>query len=801
MVRMKQTTNNKNKLKNIKFVDKKLVTKKQSLNKHLVKKGFNREVSDSSLNVAIEPVTNEDLKKYIDFQSNHYKPDLTLNSFISKLRKCKEHWIIIADLSNLNIGKSRSKQLFDLRNANFIGSILNNTKFINCDLEGAKFCGIHLENVLFQDSNLSYVDFRDADLSSCEFSDSYRDSAWSSQVGLKFSSTPSCIRIFADIKNNLAKKNEQQRLLHNKKLEFYEIRSNTPLTSRIALFFHLTDACHEYRRVRSEYIKMQKGIFYTEHMIHTSFQNIFHPESFVFEPVMLKDEDFYSYYNKKLVPLNRRDIIEFLNKHKKSKNLSLNDFAKEIYIKSLPNDVSVDKDIKIIADVSSRVNVYGNNEWNRINLSGLDFSDIDISEANFAGTNLSKCIFKNTNISYSNFESAFLDSAIFDKTIAYSSRFYNANLSNSSFKNCDFKKARFDWAVLNSSTFENVNFDFIKAVSSSWRKVSLNKCSINNANFCDVDFRLSNYSKVVARHTIFNKSNFNKSHFADCCFGNSLFNLIKSLHTIWDNTKAESIEARHSNFTGCKISEKCHFENSDFSYSILDGIKAPRANFTNSIMDYIKICYGKFAEGEFDNVSMRFSELDSCVFSESKCKKLDLTGGKMFNVRMIKSDLHDSIWNGSEIRDSDFSNANFSSANWKNTNIKDTILEGINNHRVRINDNTEIIDCQFKDLSGQFYHYDEDNFMDIMFIEQLKLNMQNIQNSERLIKWGVFGFVLKMLNSEYRIPSKEIRRLHNYRMRNKKELRKCLRQLKFEEHHGINIHQFMGINSILSQES
>ncbi len=696
MVRKKQTTHGKNVFENRGSVSKKLVSKELMSKKRQVKK--KPSVSGISFlpRIVIEPVTIEDLKEYIESQNQNYKADLTLNAFITHLRGDKKCYLI-TDLSNLNVGKSKAKQPFNLKNANFIGSIFNNTKFINCNLEGAKFCGMHLEDVTFKDSNLSSADFRGADLSSCEFSENYRDSVWSSQVGLRFSSTSSCIRIFADIKNNLAKKNEQQRLFHNKKLELYEVRNRTPLISRVALFLNITDGYHEYRRVQSEYRKMQRGIFHNDHMIHTSFQNIFHPESFTFEPVMLEGEDFYSNNNKKLVALNRRDIIEFLKMGKKSKKLSLNAFAKEIYIKSLPKDASIDKDIKIIADISSRVNVYGNNEWNRINLSGLDFSGMDISEANFAGTNLSKCIFKNTNISYSNFESAFMDSSIFDKTIANNSRFYNADLSNSNFKNSNFTKARFDWSTINSANLENVNLDYVRAVNSNWRKTRLSKCNINNADFCHSDFRLSNYTKILAKHSLFNKSNFNKSHFVDCCFSSSLFNLVKSLHTIWDNTKAESIEARYANFTGCKISEKCHFENSDFSHSILDGIKAPRANFANARMDYVKIGYGKFAEGCFDNVSMRFADLDSCVFSESKCKKLDFTGGNMFNVRMIKSDMSGSVWNGSEVRDS-----NFSGANWKNTNIKDTILEGVNNHRIQINDNTEIIDCQFKDLTGQF---------------------------------------------------------------------------------------------------
>jgi hypothetical protein len=57
-----------------------------------------------------------------------------------------------------------------------------------------------------------------------------------------------------------------------------------------------------------------------------------------------------------------------------------------------------------------------------------------------------------------------------------------------------------------------------------------------------------------------------------------------------------------------------------------------------------------------------------------------------------------------------------------------------------------------------------------------------------------------MLNSEYIILSKEVERLYNYRMRNKKELRKCLRKLKLEEYYGINTREFISTNSIASQE-
>ena len=240
MVRKKQTTHGKNVLENIGSASKELVSKELMSKKRQVKK--KPSVSGISFlpRIVIEPVTIEDLKEYIESQNQNYKADLTLNAFITHLRGDKKCYLI-TDLSNLNVGKSKAKQPFNLKNANFIGSIFNNTKFINCNLEGAKFCGMHLEDVTFKDSNLSSADFRGADLSSCEFSENYRDSVWSSQVGLRFSSTSSCIRIFADIKNNLAKKNEQQRLFHNKKLELYEVRNRTPLISRVALFLNITD--------------------------------------------------------------------------------------------------------------------------------------------------------------------------------------------------------------------------------------------------------------------------------------------------------------------------------------------------------------------------------------------------------------------------------------------------------------------------------------------------------------------------------------------------------------------------------
>jgi len=147
----------------------------------------------------------------------------------------------------------------------------------------------------------------------------------------------------------------------------------------------------------------------------------------------------------------------------------------------------------------------------------------------------------------------------------------------------------------------------------------------------------------------------------------------------------------------------------------------------------------------------------------------------------------DHLWStfvGAEVKDSDFSKVNFEDSNWRDLHIKDSIINNINNHRICINDNTEFINCVYKMLDGQFYHYDEDNFMDIMFIEQVEANLKRIANAETMRKLGFLSYALKLFSKGYNISNKEVKKLHTYKLHNKNELKKYLKKLLLEENHG-----------------
>ena len=537
--------------------------------------------------------------------------------------------------------------------------------------------------------------------------------------------------------------------------------------------------------------KMQNGIFYVDNIIHTSFQNIFTTESLKFDPIFLKGEErCINKIRKKYFVLTRKNVMKFLKKKSGSHRRSLNKFARELYKASLPGSIKLDKSINVIADLSSKVNMFGNNEWNRIDLSGLNFTDIDLTGVNFSGSNLSNCIFHGADISNTNFESALMLEASFSNIISESTNFYHTDLRKAIFKNCQFVRGRFDWCILSESSFNSVNIRCSSSSNAKWNQINIENSNMNNSDFTGVDFKNSNFKNVESKYSIFNKSTLSRSVFLKCDFSYSLFNMSSIVHTIWNECVAPNIEAKKSNFTGSKISERSIFKKSNFSYSIFDGVKAPKVCFTEVIMDHAKIGYGKFVASCFDGASLKFTDLNSCVFSEFSASGIDLTGSKIFNIRMIKSDLKDSIFVGAEIKNSDLSKANFENSDWQNLYIGETLLEHINNHRIRINDNTELIDCVIEGLNGQFYHYDEDEFMDIMFIEQFESNIKRIENAKLLRKLGILGWVLRFISSEYNIPRKEIRRLHNIKLRNTKELRKYLKILRLEENKGVSLDKY-----------
>lgn len=744
--------------------------------------------------IIFKKITLADLQDYINAKNSNDKPNYSLNDFVNEQSNYKKNTIIIADLSNQKLGNKNSQQLVDLKGAIFNGTLIENTVFYFCNLEGAQFCDMHLKNVEFINSNINFVDFRHADLSSCKFGNNYLESPWNLTEKIKLSSTASCIRIYADIKNEIAKKNEQKRLIKNKRLEIRELKNQISLFLRLGLLFNLGQASAKYNKLRRELYRMQKGIFFTNHMIHTSFQNVFRSELCVFDPVLLKQETLYdTLIQKKFMPLSRQNLIDYFKKRKTSKTLSLNDFATKLYIKSHGN-TNIDKNVKIIADLSSKINVFGNNEWNRLNLSELDFSNTDLSEVIFSGSNLRKCNFKGANLSRANFESTLIQGSIFNNTTLTDSNFYYADLSDTTFINSNLMHARLDWSVANNANFSDANMQFVRAPNANWRHAQIINSNMEYSDFTGTDFRETQFTKVISAHSIFDKAYFKHAVFNDCNVSESMFNHAVLVHSIWNKCIAQNVEMMHSDLSEIKISEYCNFEGANFSHSKLDGIKAPKAHFAKTIINHVKLSNGQLAASCLDKALLRFTNLSDCVLNESSCIDADFTGSKLDNVKMLKSNLTNSLFIACSIKNSNFSKSNFENADLRNTKFENSALDYIKSSRTKVNHNTKILESSTKDLDGQFYHYDEDDFVDIIFIEQLISNTQKIQRARLLYKLGPFASVVRLVSGKHKISKHEAKKLHNITLSNQKEYKKLIKELLAKEPEIKNAHKFRFVN-------
>ncbi|WP_341750331.1 pentapeptide repeat-containing protein [Candidatus Tisiphia endosymbiont of Sialis lutaria] len=336
--------------------------------------------------------TIEDIGKYIAAQhaalADDLKGSLSLNQYLKNIYFSDKNVVVAADLSNMIFGVSDNitDTIIDLSGGDFTGCIFKNTTFRGCNLEDAVFCDVDFNQAYFENTVLRNVDFRGADLDNCQFSDGYKGYSQMGKEhdieGIKFSTTSSLGRKYADIKSDLVRQKEQKELINSKTKEVSDAHANLGYKETAWAIGGRATGNKQYDRLVKELkLMVEQKIFpRKDNVMHKTFQNIFGSESCIFDPAYVRgatkeQRDQETQY----VRLAREDIEKYLERRKADKDLSLNDFAKSKLEKS-----QIKAGARVIADCSSRVDTSTNNEWHdRVDLSGLDFSGADLRGAVF----------------------------------------------------------------------------------------------------------------------------------------------------------------------------------------------------------------------------------------------------------------------------------------------------------------------------------------------------------------------------------------------------------------------------------
>lgn len=723
--------------------------------------------------------SDRDLVEYSQELEKRNDINFSLNIFLSQKYNEDNKKTLIADLRDMEISAAKGEKKFNLKGANFRGAIFKNTRFVNCDLTDSFFSDSWLRGVLFRYCILTHADFRGCNLEDCRFGHEYVEPEFSESKNIKFSLSLSEFRIFADIKNEIAKKNEEQRILDAKRYEMREISKNISIFKKIQWFFGMRVDHAQYKKVMADLKKMEQGKFSKKYIVHQSAENLINNNLCSFYPVFAKNfKDMNKIIRKKYVRLSRSDLEEFTATTDKQVTVSLNEFAQQKYLATQEPGATIPPDTKIIADLSSKVNQFGNNEWNRVNLSGISFVKRDMSFVNFAGTDLSKCNFSASNLHGANLDCCNLVDCVFTASNLTDCSMINVDLNNAILEDVTLLRSNLSWSNLVKVRIIDSNISYINFHNSNLYKSYFENVIVDGSNFDLTCLQKSKFSKSSFRNTSFVHSKWSSIKMDQVLFNGSVFNHAEMKNSLWDKVELKDVEAMCVDLTESKFSEGSVIENSNFRNSVFDAVRISLCKITNSDFDYAKVAYGKFGGVDFSKCHFRFSDFDNVAFSECNAESTDFSGAKMFNTRLVKTNFRGSDFSGVKITDSDLTGASFENAIWYSSAIISSIVEGVNNHRVRINDSTFIDKCIIKKLEGQFYHYDRDDFMEIMFIEQQQAHQRFIRNAIKVNNMGGILYIKQFFEDDLKISKKDRDNIVKSRHKNRINLKNHYQQIR-----------------------
>lgn len=723
--------------------------------------------------------SDQDLSEYSEAISIKKDINFSLNIFLSEKYNTDNSKLLIADLRDMEISTGKNENKFNLKGANFRGALFRNTRFLNCDLTNAYFSDSWLKGVQFNYSTLTHVDLRGCNLEECSFGKEYANSDHSTSNNIKLSLSLSELRIFADIKNDIARKNEEQRLLDAKRYEMREISKRTSLYQKISWNLGMKINNASYKRVMEELQHMEEGKFTKEYIVHKSAEYLVKNRLCSFYPVFGKGfQDVNRIKHKKYVKLTREDLEEFTAITDNQVTISLNEFAKEKYLAAQDDKNNLPDNTMIVADLSSKVNKFGNNEWNRMNLNGISFINRDMSFVNFSGTDLSKCNFSTSNLHGANLDCCNLSESIFTGTNLTDCSMVNVDLNGSVFEDVNLVRSNISWSNLIKVRIIDSNIAYVNLHNSNLNKCYFENLVVDGSIFDNTNLEKSRFIKSSFHNTSFLKSKWHSVKMEGVSFNGSVFNKAIMKNSFWGNVELKNVEAMNVDLTESKFSEGSIIDNSNFRYALLDAVRVSLCKIVNSDFDYAKIAYGKFGGVDFLGSHFRFSDFNNVSFAECNAENTDFSGAKMYNARLVKTNFRNSNFSGSNITDSDLTGASFENAIWYCATLNTSVLENVNNHRIKVNDSTMINKCILKKLEGQFYHYDQDDFMEIMFIEQQQSHQKYIQNILKMKKMGVMSYILKFFIKDYDVSIKDRNLIIKSRRRNRVSLKNHFREIR-----------------------
>ncbi len=293
-----------------------------------------------------------------------------------------------------------------------------------------------------------------------------------------------------------------------------------------------------------------------------------------------------------------------------------------------------------------------------LDMTNWDFSNLDLTSADFWSANVSGANFTNANLTSANFNNANVSRTNFTNADLTSVSFGDANVSGVNFTNADLTLASLDSA-------KGLTIEQLRSAASI-EYVNLSRLDMTNWDFSNLDL-----TSVKFTDSTISGANFTNADLTSAGFENATVNGANFTNANLTSAGFENATVNGANFTNANLAS------ADFGGTTVSGADFTNANLTSAHL------YG--AKG------LIIEQLRSAA----SIKKVNLYGRDMTNWDFSNLDLTSVGFGSANVSGANFTNANLISANFNNANVSRTNFTNANLRSAFFND-ADLTDANFE---------------------------------------------------------------------------------------------------------
>ncbi len=313
-----------------------------------------------------------------------------------------------------------------------------------------------------------------------------------------------------------------------------------------------------------------------------------------------------------------------------------------------------------------------------------------------------------------------------ENILATTKDFTQKNLSKLDASGLNFSNANFNMTMCNETNFEgccfdNANFLLILGSKANFKRTTFHGATIklgtfDQSCFVESDFRtaymeLPLFDGVDATNAKFDQANIKLTNFAssiltDATFNNTLLSLCNFTESIVAGANFEKVRAFKCLFSKCDFAHAT-FEEATLDQCLFQESKAMKVNFKNADLKKVNTeAYSDFSEADFKGADLRSANLrlsffngadfygarlDNALFSNCDMTAVKIDGTQAAGCRIRKCDLTQADLSYSNFNSGDLFKSRLNSANLTGSN-----LFSANIHKIRIDPATKLSGVNLK---------------------------------------------------------------------------------------------------------